>query len=118
MGCALRPNRGDCQDLSVVGSRNRPLALILVMRCPHRAEELFPSVYRVLVNRNTCKLWRYSGSEHGTRYLLRRSYELHTSRIAMGSIFWAEFVGSISRAHVRTECSEQELRAEHGLGQL
>ncbi|KAK2366592.1 hypothetical protein QL285_079955 [Trifolium repens] len=36
----------------------------------------------------------------------------------MGSIFWAESVGSINRAHVWTEFSEQELRAERGLGQL
>ena len=57
-------------------------------------------------------------SEHGARYLLRRSYEPHTLRRAMGSIFWAESVGSISRAHVWTEFSEQELRAERGLGQL
>ena len=56
MGCALRPNRADCQDLSVVGSRNRHLALILVMRCPHRAGKLFPWLYRVLINRSTCRL--------------------------------------------------------------
>jgi hypothetical protein len=77
MGCVERPNRRDCQDFPFVGARNRHLALILVMSCPHRAERRLLHVYRVLVSRNTWKPCRSIESEQRSSLAAEQGLAIH-----------------------------------------